>query len=206
MLNKGAKRLLIRTILAVSIVYFGSFGILNYINNFPWLSRILQSFMGAGAIALITVIIVVYQNQVHTISKKKEKIFEKRLELYKSTIDLFWEVVDKKQIDINEHNRFKANNHKMLLIAGKKVYSQFNALLLMVNSEFKNTSNVVIEINRLKTPTGEDFPTLFKEFVRVCRDDLDIDDALIDPADDVEFEQFIDLSTEMISDDLNKNS
>ena len=76
----------------------------------------------------------------------------------------------------------------------------------MVNSEFKNTSNVVIEINRLKTPTGEDFPTLFKEFVRVCRDDLDIDDALIDPADDVEFEQFIDLSTEMISDDLNKNS
>jgi hypothetical protein len=162
--------------------------------------------MGAGAIALITVIIVVYQNQVHTISKKKERIFEQRLELYKSTIDLFWEVVDKKQIDINEHNRFKANNQKMLLIAGKKVYSQFNALLLMVNLEFKNTSNEVIEINHLKTPTGENFPTLFKEFVRVCRDDLDIDDALIDPADDVEFEQFIDLSTEMISDDLNKNS
>ena len=108
MLNRGAKRLLVRTIIAVSIVYFGSFGILTYLNELPWLNRIIQSFMGAGAIALITVIIVVFQNQVQTISKKKERIFDQRLNLYKATIDLFWDVVDRKQIDISEHNQFKA--------------------------------------------------------------------------------------------------
>ena len=205
MLNRGAKRLLVRTIIAVSIVYFGSFGILNYINDYPWLSKVLQSFMGAGAIALITVIIVVYQNQVQTISKKKERIFEQRLALYKSTIDLFWDIVDKKQIDIAELNQFKANNQKMLLIAGKRVYSRFNQLLVMINDEFRSTSKEVIEIGHLQSSSGKDFAGLFRGFVRVCREDLDIDDALIDPADDVQFEQFVEISTEMISDDLKKN-
>ena len=74
---------------------------------------------------LYTVIIVVFQNQVQTMSKKKERIFDQRLNLYKATIDLFWDVVDRKQIDISEHNQFKANNQKMLLLAGKKVYVQF---------------------------------------------------------------------------------
>jgi len=206
MLNQGAKRLLVRTIISVSIVYFGSFGILNYINGFPWLSRIIQSFMGAGALALITVIIIVYQNQVQTISKKKERIFDQRMALYKSTIDLFWDIVDKKQIDIAEHNQFKANNQKMLLIAGKKVYSRFNKLLVMINDEFKSSGKEIIEIGHLKSSGKRDFASLFKSFVRVCRDDLDIDDALIDPADDVQFEQFVDISTEMISEDLKKNN
>ena len=202
MLNRGAKRLLIRTIIAVSIVYFGSFGILTYLNELPWLNRIIQSFMGAGAIALITVIIVVFQNQVQTISKKKERIFDQRLNLYKATIDLFWDVVDRKQIDISEHNQFKANNQKMLLLAGKKVYVQFNALLIMINTEFKSSGKDKIDIGHLKSSDGEQFASLFKKFVRVCRDDLDIDDALIDPADDKQFEEFVDLSTKMISDDL----
>ena len=202
MLNKGAKRLLVRTIIAVSIVYFGSFGILTYLNELPWLNRIIQSFMGAGAIALITVIIVVFQNQVQTISKKKERIFDQRLNLYKATIDLFWDVVDRKQIDISEHNQFKANNQKMLLLAGKKVYVRFNELLIMINTEFKSSGKDKIDIGHLTSLDGEQFASLFKKFVRVCRDDLDIDDALIDPVDDKQFEEFVDLSTKMISDDL----
>ncbi|SVB29679.1 uncharacterized protein METZ01_LOCUS182533 [marine metagenome] len=202
MLNKGAKRLLVRTIIAVSIVYFGSFGILTYLNELPWLNRIIQSFMGAGAIALITVIIVVFQNQVQTISKKKERIFDQRLNLYKATIDLFWDVVDRKQIDISEHNQFKANNQKMLLLAGKKVYVQFNALLIMINTEFRSSGKDKIDIAKLTNPDGEQFASLFKKFVTVCREDLDIDDQLIDPADDEQFEEFVDLSTKMISDDL----
>ena len=202
MLNRGAKRLLVRTIIAVSIVYFGSFGILTYLNDLPWLNKIIQSFMGAGAIALITVIIVVFQNQVQTMSKKKERIFDQRLNLYKATIDLFWDVVDRKQIDISEHNQFKANNQKMLLLAGKKVYVRFNALLIMINTEFKSSKKDKIDIGHLTSSDGEQFASLFKKFVRVCRDDLDIDDASIDPADDKQFEEFVDLSTKMISDDL----
>ena len=202
MLNKGAKRLLVRTIIAVSIVYFGSFGILTYLNELPWLNSIIQSFMGAGAIALITVIIVVFQNQVQTMSKKKERIFDQRLNLYKATIDLFWDVVDRKQIDISEHNQFKANNQKMLLLAGKKVYVRFNELLIMINTEFKSSGKDKIDIGHLTSSDGEQFASLFKKFVRVCRDDLDIDDSLIDPADDKQFEEFVDLSTKMISDDL----
>ena len=163
MLNKGAKRLLVRTIIAVSIVYFGSFGILTYLNELPWLNRIIQSFMGAGAIALITVIIVVFQNQVQTISKKKERIFDQRLNLYKATIDLFWDVVDRKQIDISEHNQFKANNQKMLLLAGKKVYVRFNELLIMINTEFKSSGKDKIDIGHLTSSDGEQFASLFKK-------------------------------------------
>ena len=202
MLNRDAKRLLIRTTLAVSIIYFGCFGMLTYLNKLPWLNKVLQSFMGAGAIALITVIIIVYQNQVQTATKKKEKLFDQRLKLYKSTIDLFWDIVDRKQIDISEHNEFKANNQKMLLLAGKRVYNSFNALLIMINSEFKSSGKDIIEIAKLTNPDGEQFASLFKKFLTVCREDLDIDDQLIDPADDEQFEEFVDLSTKMISDDL----
>tara|TARA_B100001971_G_scaffold123551_1_gene113778 strand:- start:106 stop:651 length:546 start_codon:yes stop_codon:yes gene_type:complete len=175
---------------------------LTYLNKLPWLNKVLQSFMGAGAIALITVIIIVYQNQVQTATKKKEKLFDQRLKLYKSTIDLFWDIVDRKQIDISEHNEFKANNQKMLLLAGKRVYNSFNALLIMINSEFKSSGKDIIEIAKLTNPDGEQFASLFKKFLTVCREDLDIDDQLINPADDEQFEEFVDLSTKMISDDL----
>ena len=93
----------------------------------------------------------------------------------------------------------------MLLIAGKKVYSRFNQLLVMINDEFRSSDKEVIEIGHLKSSGGQDFASLFRSFVRVCREDLDIDDALIDPADDVQFEQFVEISTEMISNDLKKN-
>ena len=68
--------------------------------------------------------------------------------------------------------------------------------------EFKSSKKDKIDIGHLTSLDGEQFASLFKKFVRVCRDDLDIDDASIDPADDKQFEEFVDLSTKMISDDL----
>ena len=200
MLNNSAKKLLTRTVIIVSIIYFGGFGLLNYINGYPWVSKVLQSFMGAGAIGLITVIIVVYQNQVQTISKKKEKIFEKRLYLYESTIDLFWDIIDKKRINTDEHNQFKANNQKMLLLAGSEVYIQFNKLLVLVNSKFKKNSSSEIHVDQLKSTDGENFTYLFKKFIIVCRKDLDIDNAFTNKSDEFQFEQVVDLSTQIISD------
>ena len=84
----------------------------------------------------------------------------------------------------------------------KKVYVQFNALLIMINTEFRSSGKDKIDIAKLTNPDGEQFASLFKKFVTVCREDLDIDDQLIDPADDEQFEEFVDLSTKMISDDL----
>ena len=58
----------------------------------PFIESLIGTFMGAGAIAVITGIILIFQSSIQAEQDKKQEVFKEKMKLYSSIIDKMTEI------------------------------------------------------------------------------------------------------------------
>jgi len=160
----------------VFFVYVGSFLLIAYDNKLSFLGSsaeffkaMVNTFQGAGAIAIITTIIIFFQSKIQSDIDKEKKVFDEKIKLYNSILTLFEEFFKQKEdesyptIDQEERQQLFFWEQKVLLLSNKDTWLKFKE----INRKITVSKG---EINDL----GSDIFTLVIEFAKEARRDLDL--------------------------------
>ena len=118
----------------ILIFYFICFGILKT-HNFqewilsPFVESLIGTFMGAGAIGIITGIILVFQSAVKAEQEKKKAVFDKKLSLYMNIIDDMNQYFEDDIIDENEKRDLFFTLLKVEVLSKPATFSAFAHLI-----------------------------------------------------------------------------
>ena len=158
---------------AVLIFYVVCFAFL-VIHNFqvwtlsPFVESIIGVFMGAGAIAIITGIIIIFQSSIQAEQEKKQEVFKQKLELYKKIIDQLQQAF---KVQDNEKISTITEGEKLELF-----FTQLNIGLLSKPKTFKSFSKLINEVAEEDGKLKEGASKLLLDFIIDARDDLDVQD------------------------------
>jgi hypothetical protein len=136
----------------------------------PFFESMIGVFMGAGAIAIITGIILVVQSIIESERDKKQKVFDQKLALYSGIIsqmeDLYRlkEDEDVPMIDPDERTNLFFTQLKVALLARPRTFRSFSQLINDIADE-----NGIIK---------EEATRLLLDFVIDARDDLDVQEEM----------------------------
>jgi len=181
--NKGK---IVRYSILITVIYLIVFGYLS-VRPFekwvlaPFVDGILGVFMGAGAIAIITGIILVVQSVIESERTKKQKVFDQKLALYNQIID-----------EMQEVYRIKEDEESQILDAEERMGLYFTQLRVALLSRPKTLQSFSRLVNNLADQDGvikAEASKLLLDFVIDAREDLDVqqpmnatDQAMLDDA------------------------
>ena len=173
MLSKQIKKQFIVWGIYVLIFYVVCFAFL-VVHNFqvwtlsPFVESIIGVFMGAGAIAIITGIIIIFQSSIQAEQEKKQEVFKQKLELYKKIIDQLQQAF---KVQDNEKISTITEGEKLELF-----FTQLNIGLLSKPKTFKSFSKLINEVAEEDGKLKEGASKLLLDFIIDARDDLDVQD------------------------------
>ena len=147
------------------IIYFVSFGLL-VVHKFqlwilsPFVESQIAVFMSAGAIAIITGIILIFQSSVDSEQKKKQEVFKKKMELYSKVIDKMNSIRLDGRVTEDDQSEILSILSKIALLSNLDTYKEFNTFSL----ELADENGKILE----------DYPSKLMKFVIAARNDLDV--------------------------------
>ena len=155
----------------IIIFYFICFGILKT-HNFqewilsPFVESLIGTFMGAGAIGIITGIILVFQSAVKAEQEKKKAVFDKKLSLYMNIIDEMNQYFEDDIIDENEKRDLFFTLLKVEVLSKPATFSAFAHLI----------QNLADDDGQIRAESSKDLV----EFISLAREDLDVQEKITD--------------------------
>ena len=120
----------------VTFLYMGSFLLISYDGSLSFLGSstnffiaMIKTFQGAGAIAIITTILIYFQSKIQSKQEKDKKVFDEKIKLFDSIIDTIqkYHQVDKNKkeqrplIDKDERSNLFFLKLKLQLICNMKM-------------------------------------------------------------------------------------
>jgi len=153
----------------VLILYMVSFAFL-VVHNFqvwtlsPFVESIIGVFMGAGAIAIITGIILVFQSSIQSEQEKKKAVFDEKLSLYMKIIDDMNKYFEDEIIDEKENRDLFFTLLKVEILSKPATFKEFANLIQNLADENGNIS--------------EDTTKNLVQFIRLAREDLDVQEKI----------------------------
>jgi len=108
---KTKKNFILWTAILLTI-YFVSFGLL-LVHKFqlwilsPFVESQIAVFMSAGAIAIITGIILIFQSSVDSEQKKKQEVFKKKMELYSKVINKMNSIRLSRKVTVDDQSDYQ---------------------------------------------------------------------------------------------------
>ena len=91
----------------------------------PFVESIIGVFMGAGAIAIITGIIIIFQSSIQAEQEKKQEVFKEKMKLYSSIIDKMNEIKKDGQISPDEKLDILSKQSKIALLSNQTTFEKF---------------------------------------------------------------------------------
>lgn len=176
--------------IVIAAIYFACFALLST-HTFqewalwPFFESMIGVFMGAGAIAIITGIILVVQSVIESDREKKQKVFDKKLALYSGIIDQmegFYRLKDEEEaplIDDQERMGLFFTQLKVALLARPKTFRSYSQLI----SDFADDEGVI----------KDEASRLLLEFVVDARNDLDVQEEM-SPEDQKSFSESLEIA------------
>ena len=175
------KRQIAIAIIIIVTFYIVSFGLIIYSTYFtivPFLDKMVGVFMGAGAIAIITGFILIFQSSLQSVQVKKQKVFDKKMDLYQSIIK---EMKEKFKVLKGEENPKISPEERRELF-----FTQLNMALLSKPKTFRRYSEMLNNISDEDgNITGDAYKNLL-EFIEEAREDLDVQEPMT-PQDKTNF-------------------
>jgi len=175
MISESLKKQYKKWGILVTIGYLLCFGFLktykfqNWILS-PFIESIIGVFMGAGAIAVITGVILIFQKTLESEQKKKEEVFKEKLSLYKNVIDKMHEAFRIKnnenmpKLSSEERDDLRFTLLNVALLSKPKTFKLYCQMLADIADQEGNIKNNAIE--------------KFLEFVLAAREDLDVQEEM----------------------------
>ena len=147
------------------IIYFVSFGML-VVHKFqlwilsPFVESHIAVFMSAGAIAIITGIILIFQSSVDSEQKKKQEVFKKKMDLYSSVIERMNDIRKDGKVTQDNENEILSILSKIALLSNLETFKEFN----------KFAFNLADDEGKIK----RGYPSKLMDFVIAARNDLEV--------------------------------
>jgi len=205
MTQKTTKKLLIENPIAVSIfigiIYFGTFGFLEVYDFEKWkygafIQSVLSVFLGAGAIGIITGVIIMFQSSLESKKEKAKEIFDQKITLYKEVIDkVNYMFVDGK-INEEEFRQIELMLLKLQLMAKDETIHTFvnfyKKVADMIPSDVDGNGELEFDIDI-------ELKNVFSTFVNQCRTDLELSDQKLDSSIFTEIKNIQNVANENIT-------
>ena len=186
MTHKTTKKRLIENPIMVSIfigiIYFGTFGFLEVYDFEKWkygafIQSVLSVFLGAGAIGIITGIIIMFQSSLESKKEKAKEIFDQKITLYIEVIDKVNQMFVDGKISEDEFRQIELMLLKLQLMAKDETIRSF------VSFYKKVADKIPIEVDGdsvLEFDIDIELKNVFSTFVNQCRTDLELSDQKLD--------------------------
>ena len=186
--KKFKKKFIILTAILLAI-YFVSFGFLVGHKFQLWLlSPFVESqiavFMSAGAIAIITGIILIFQSTIDSEQKKKQEVFKKKIYLYSKVINKMNSIRLSGKVTEEDQSKILSMCSNIALLSNPETYKEFNEFAWSLTEEDGNIS--------------DEYPKKLMKFVRAARDDLEVH-ATMTREEEKDFENTVAESKEVIT-------
>jgi len=173
-----SRQRMLSTVFIISFIYVACFLLMFYNFEIPFIdnsSEFLKSFaaasLGGGAIAMITAILMIFQDHIQSKQGKKKEIFDKKIVLYMKIIE-----------DMNEYFRPKENEKdtpKMDDDEKRELFFTQMKVLLLANPEasilYSDMIKKLTDDNNLIT---EDSYLKFMNFIFEAREDLEVQEKM----------------------------
>jgi hypothetical protein len=136
---------------------------------FPFVESIIGVFMSAGAIAIITGIILVFQSSIQSEQEKKKIVFDKKLSLYMKIIDDLNRYFEDDIIDEKEKRDLFFTLLKVEILSKPATFNEFANLIQNLADD-----NGVI---------NEESSKNLVQFISLAREDLDVQEKITDASE-----------------------
>ena len=164
----------------IVIIYFGSFAFLS-IYEFqdwkygPFVESLIGVFLGAGAIAIITVVILLFQSQLETRKEKGQKVFNEKIGLYKEAIEAVENIFFDNKIESDELQRLEFLILKLQLISSDTTIGKFvefyQKIIDVADIDLREENNFEI---------AAELKRAFSVFIGKCRVELQLAENELD--------------------------
>jgi hypothetical protein len=161
----------------VTIIYFACFAFLSmHMHAFQgwalgkFFEGMLSVFMGAGAIAIITGIILVVQSIIESERDKKQKVFDKKLALYSGIIEQmegFYQLKEDEDVPMIDQQE------RMDLF-----FTQLKVALLAKPKTFRSYSQLINDLADDQGVIKDEATRLLLNFILDARNDLDVQEEM----------------------------
>jgi hypothetical protein len=130
----------------------------------PFVESLIGVFMGAGAIAVITGIILIFQSSIQAEQEKKQEVFKEKMKLYSSIIDKLNDIKRDGQVNDDERLDILSIQSKIALLSNQETFDKF------INFQSDLTDD--------EGNINENYSHLLMDFIGSARDDLEVQDTM----------------------------
>jgi len=142
----------------------------------PFIESLIGVFMGAGAIAVITGIILIFQSSIQAEQEKKQEVFKEKMKLYSSIIDKMNEINRDKHVSDDERLDILSIQSKIALLSNQTTFDKFIDVQSSLTTDGKKDGCKVCSDNNLHI--NENYTNLLMDFIGSARDDLEVQEAM----------------------------
>ena len=184
--TQSLKKVLLENPISISIIigiiYFGTFGFLEVYNFSEWkygpfIQSVLGVFLGAGAIGIITGVIIMFQAALESKKEKAKEIFDQKIGLYKTVIDDISTMFEDGIINELEFRKIELLMLKLQLMAKDETVSAFVVFYKKITENILDDG----EDKEMEVEVDMDLKNLLSDFVNQCRTDLELSDQKLNP-------------------------
>ncbi|MAZ57873.1 MAG: hypothetical protein CMP56_00440 [Flavobacteriales bacterium] len=145
-----------------------------------FVDSILATMLGGVAVAIITGVLIIFQNVVGMDREKNQKIFDKRVELYKNFLEQTMAIIDDDVLEDHERKNLMVIEKDILMIASPETYAAWYDVYRYI----LKLPRTVEEMNKLRDNPNDEkehsnrvqkIAELTTYFVNQCRKDLQIE-------------------------------
>ncbi|RLD73142.1 MAG: hypothetical protein DRJ10_18175 [Bacteroidetes bacterium] len=164
----------------IVIIYISSFVFLSVYEFQDWkygsfIESLIAVFQGAGVIAIITAVILLFQSQLEAQKEKGQKVFNEKISLYKEAIEVVENIFKDNRIESGELQRLEFIILKLQLISSDSTIRKF--------VEFYQKIVDVADIDLIQENNftkSADLKRAFSEFIGKCRVELQLSENELD--------------------------
>ena len=144
----------------------------------PFIESLIGVFMGAGAIAVITGIILLFQSSIQAEQEKKQEVFRNKILLYHNIIDKMEEITKDDKIHEAEEKEIVSLLARIQLLANPITYGKFVEFFEGLTKESDEGEELLADEKGHYRNVPEDYHSLFLEFISSARDDLEVQEEM----------------------------
>ena len=164
----------------IVIIFFSSFVFLSVYEFQEWkygsfIESLIAVFQGAGVIAIITAVILLFQSQLEARKEKGQKVFNEKIGLYKEVIEVVENIFKDNKIESDELQSLEFIILKLQLISSDSTIKNFVSFY----QKIIDTPDIdLTEENNFEKAT--ELKRAFSEFVGKCRVELQLAENELD--------------------------
>jgi hypothetical protein len=169
-----------RTLLAIAVI-----GVAVYVGFEPLIKlvpegvaqSVISSSFGAIFVIILTMYLLNKQTEIEQESKKGERVFDEKVKLYQSILDITKNMMSDGKITKEEVNELPFPLIRLGMLGKNETVEAFQAVNNALNAIYSETDHDEVDIN---SEQKKELYTLLAVFAAKCREDLEIGDEVMD--------------------------